>query len=317
MSQKNRNPELGLFIVLTSLFIAALVTCNLIANKFVTIDLGFKTFIVSAGILPYPITFLITDILSEIYGRKMTNRVVMSGFFASIMVLLFLWLGSLPSALPDKISFQVDYNQNTNEKIESLKNNIKDFSGLTIVNEKNIFDKQDSTKTVGIELEFEFDRFNFTDKDFEEFKFILKSKELVNDDKLDDIKKIFGTPVNNKMYDSVFQNAWRVMAASMIAYLSAQFLDVKLFHFWKNLTRGKHLWLRNNASTVGSQLVDTTLVICVLFIGQWSTGTIIQAIIDGWTFKMLCAFIDTPIFYLTSSYLKKKFNLKLNEEVKL
>ena len=107
------------------------------------------------------------------------------------------------------------------------------------------------------------------------------------------------------------------MAASMIAYLSAQFLDVKLFHFWKNLTKGKHLWLRNNASTVGSQLVDTTLVICVLFVGQWSTGTIIQAIIDGWTFKMLCAFIDTPIFYLTSSYLKKKFNLKLNEEVQL
>ena len=317
MSQKNRNPELGLFIVLTSLFIAALVTCNLIANKFVTIDLGFKTFIVSAGILPYPITFLITDILSEIYGRKMTNRVVMSGFFASIMVLLFLWLGSLPSALPDKISFQVDYNQNTHEKIESLKNNIKDFSGLTIVNEKNIFDKQDLTKTVGIELEFEFDRFNVTDKDFEEFKFILKSKELINYDKLDDIKKIFGTPVNNKMYDSVFQNAWRVMAASMIAYLSAQFLDVKLFHFWKNLTKGKHLWLRNNASTVGSQLVDTTLVICVLFVGVWETGDIVQAIIDGWTFKMLCAFIDTPIFYLTSSYIKKKFNLKLNEEVKL
>tara|TARA_A100001011_G_scaffold11889_1_gene12953 strand:- start:584 stop:1264 length:681 start_codon:yes stop_codon:yes gene_type:complete len=226
MSQKNRNPQLGLFIILTSLFIAALVTCNLIANKFVTIDLGFKTFIVSAGILPYPITFLITDILSEIYGRKMTNRVVMSGFFASMMVLFFLWLGSQPNALDS-------------------------------------------------------------------------------------------SPVSNDIYDTVFRNAWRVMAASMIAYLSAQFLDVKLFHFWKNLTKGKHLWLRNNASTVGSQLVDTTLVICVLFVGQWSTGTIIQAIIDGWTFKMLCAFIDTPIFYLTSSYLKKKFNLKLNEEVQL
>jgi len=226
MSQKNKNSELGLFIILTSLFIAALITCNLIANKFVTIDLGFKTFIVSAGILPYPITFLITDILSEIYGRKITNRVVMSGFFASMMVLFFLWLGSQPNALAS-------------------------------------------------------------------------------------------SPVNNETYDTVFRNAWRVMAASMIAYLSAQFLDVKLFHFWKNLTKGKHLWLRNNASTVGSQLVDTTLVICVLFIGEWSTAAIVQAIIDGWTFKMLCAFIDTPIFYLSSSYLKQKFNLKLNEEVVL
>ena len=224
MSSKNKNAELGLFIILTSLFIAALITCNLIANKFVSINLGFKTFIVSAGILPYPLTFLITDILSEIYGRKMTNRVVMSGFFASMMVLLFLWLGSQPSA------------------IES-------------------------------------------------------------------------SPVSNDTYNIVFRNAWRVMAASMIAYLSAQFLDVRLFHFWKNLTKGKHLWLRNNASTIGSQFVDTTLVICVLFIGEWSAGAIVQAIIDGWTFKMLCAFIDTPIFYMTSSYLISKFDLKLNEEV--
>ena len=70
---KSKTQELQLFIILSALFIAALVTCNLIANKFVSIDLGFKTFIVSAGILPYPVTFLITDILSEIYGRKMTN----------------------------------------------------------------------------------------------------------------------------------------------------------------------------------------------------------------------------------------------------
>ncbi len=224
MSSKNKNAELGLFIILTSLFIAALITCNLIANKFVSINLGFKTFIVSAGILPYPLTFLITDILSEIYGRKMTNRVVMSGFFASMMVLLFLWLGSQPSAIDS-------------------------------------------------------------------------------------------SPVSNDTYNIVFRNAWRVMAASMIAYLSAQFLDVRLFHFWKNLTKGKHLWLRNNASTIGSQFVDTTLVICVLFIGEWSAGAIVQAIIDGWTFKMLCAFIDTPIFYMTSSYLRSKFDLKLNEEV--
>jgi len=226
MQSKTKNKELQLFIILTSLFIAALITCNLIANKFVLIDLGFKTFIVSAGILPYPITFLITDILSEIYGRKMTNKVVMSGFFASMMVLFFLWLGSQPSAIET-------------------------------------------------------------------------------------------SPVNDDTYNTVFRNAWRVMGASMIAYLSAQFLDVKLFHFWKNLTKGKHLWLRNNASTIGSQLVDTTLVICVLFIGVWEKGDIIQAIIDGWIFKMLCALIDTPIFYMCTSYFKGKFGLGLNEEVSL
>lgn len=226
MIETKKKSELQLFIILTAMFIAALITCNLIANKFVEINLGFKTFIVSAGILPYPLTFLITDILSEVYGRKMTNRVVASGFFASIMVLLFLWLGSIAPAIQT-------------------------------------------------------------------------------------------SPINNETFNLVFSNAWRVIAASMIAYLSAQFLDVRLFHFWKNLTKGKHLWLRNNASTIGSQLVDTTLVVCVLFIGVWPTGQIIQAIIDGWLFKIMCAFIDTPIFYFLSSYLKKKFNLKINEEVSL
>ena len=224
MIAKSKNQEFYLFIILTAMFIAALITCNLIANKFVEINLGFKTFIVSAGILPYPLTFLITDILSEIYGRKMTNKVVISGFFASLMVLIFLWLGSQASAIQ-------------------------------------------------------------------------------------------GSPIDDDTFNLVFQNAWRVIAASMIAYLSAQFLDVRLFHFWKNLTKGKHLWLRNNASTIGSQLVDTTLVVCVLFVGVWPAGQIIQAIIDGWLFKILCAFIDTPIFYALSSFLKNRFNLKLNEEV--
>ena len=216
MIAKSKNQEFYLFIILTAMFIAALITCNLIANKFVEINLGFKTFIVSAGILPYPLTFLITDILSEIYGRKMTNKVVISGFFASLMVLIFLWLGSQASAIQD-------------------------------------------------------------------------------------------SPIDDNTFNLVFQNAWRVIAASMIAYLSAQFLDVRLFHFWKNLTKGKHLWLRNNASTIGSQLVDTTLVICVLFVGVWPAGQIIQAIIDGWLFKILCAFIDTPIFYALSSFLSLIF----------
>ena len=212
------------YMILSAIFVASLVTCNLIANKFVSIDLGFKTFIVSAGILPYPITFLVTDILSEIYGRKKANRVVVSGFIASIFTVVFLWIGA---------QFQ----------------------------------------------------------------------------------SISGSPVGDSEYNQVFQNAWRVILASMIAYLSAQLIDVRVFHFWKNLTKGKHLWLRNNASTVFSQLIDTTLVVSILFIGVWDRSQILSAIIDGWLFKMLVAFIDTPLFYLSSWYLKKSFSLKINEQL--
>ena len=211
------------YIILAGIFIASLVTCNLIANKFVTVDLGFKVFIVSAGILPYPLTFLVTDLISELYGQRKANLVVFSGFIASMFVLLFLWLGSQFDSIPSSI-------------------------------------------------------------------------------------------VNDSTYNSVFQNAWRLIAASMVAYLFAQFIDVRIFHFWKKLTNGKHLWLRNNGSTVASQLVDTTLVICILFVGVWETDQIFSAIIDGWLFKMLTALIDTPIIYGIIHLLKGKVNIAEIEE---
>ena len=211
------------YIILAGIFIASLVTCNLIANKFVTVDLGFKVFIVSAGILPYPLTFLVTDLISELYGQRKANLVVFSGFIASMFVLLFLWLGSQFEAIP-------------------------------------------------------------------------------------------GSIVNDSTYNSVFQNAWRLIAASMVAYLFAQFVDVRIFHFWKKLTNGKHLWLRNNGSTVVSQLVDTTLVICILFAGVWETDEILSAIRDGWLFKMLMALIDTPIIYGIIHLLKGRIDIAGIEE---
>ena len=206
------------YIILLGIFIASLVTCNLIANKFVTVNLGFKVFIVSAGILPYPLTFLVTDLISEIYGQKKANLVVFSGFVASIFVLSFLWLGAQLNSIPNSI---VDYST----------------------------------------------------------------------------------------YNSVFQNAWRLITASMIAYLFAQFIDVRIFHFWKKLTNGKHLWLRNNGSTIASQLIDTTLVISILFVGVWDTDQILSAIIDGWIFKMLMALLDTPIIYVVIYLLKGKIDI--------
>ena len=218
MVKNNDSAREYFYHFLSAIFIASLVTCNLIANKFVTVDLGFKVFIVSAGILPYPITFLVTDLISELYGQKKANRVVISGFVASIFVLFFLWLGGQFSAIPDSI-------------------------------------------------------------------------------------------VNDNIYNAVFRNAWRIIAASMVAYLIAQFIDVRIFHFWKKLTKGKHLWLRNNGSTIASQLVDTSLVICILFIGVWDGRQIFNGIIDGWLFKMLMAFIDTPIIYGVIHLLKGKIDI--------
>lgn len=195
------------FLILSGLFMGALVVCNLIAAKFTELDLGFKTLIVSVGILPYPLTFLMTDIISEIYGRRRADQVVIAGFFASVMVVGVLWLAL---------------------QFESL----KDYGGPTTAE-----------------------------------------------------------------FETVFGKSWRVISASMTAYLAAQFLDIRMFHFWKRVTNGRHLWLRNNASTIVSQLLDTTLVVFVLFVGEWTAGEMGRAIVDGWTFKVLCALADTPICY--------------------
>ncbi|MFN4299067.1 MAG: queuosine precursor transporter [Thermaurantimonas sp.] len=204
------------FMLLTALFISALITCNLIANKFITIDLGFKQFVISAGVLPYPITFLITDILSEIYGKKKTQEVVVVGFAAAIFTLFILALGGWFNAIPNSV-------------------------------------------------------------------------------------------VSDEVYNQVFKNSWRLIGASMAAYIVAQLVDVKLFHFWKRLTKGRMLWVRNNFSTIFSQLVDTILVVSIIFIGRENFSTITQYIIDGWIFKVIIAAFDTPFFYAAVYWYRKKY----------
>lgn len=221
----NTEKSKKIYLYLAAIFIAALVVCNLIANKFITIDLGFKTFVISAGVLPYPITFLITDILSEIYGKKKTARIVWAGFGASLFALGVLLLAQQFTAIE-------------------------------------------------------------------------------------------GSPVDDDTFNKVFGNSWRVIFASMTAYLCAQLIDVRIYHFWKEKTAGKHMWLRNNFSTVFSQLVDTTLVVCVLFLGVRSHSEILQFILDGWLFKMICAFIDTPLLYASTAFIRNKLGLKFGEEVK-
>ena len=108
---------------------------------------------------------------------------------------------------------------------------------------------------------------------------------------------LVSSPVSDAVFHRVFGNTWRAILASMIAYLIAQWFDIQVFHFWRRVTKGRHLWLRNNGSTIASQLIDTTLVYFVLFIGVWPTSQIWAGIFAGWYFKALIAACDTPLFY--------------------
>jgi uncharacterized integral membrane protein (TIGR00697 family) len=104
-------------------------------------------------------------------------------------------------------------------------------------------------------------------------------------------------------YAGVFGPIWRLLFASMSAYLLAQLLDVWLFHFWKRVTRGRHLWLRNNGSTMISQLVDSVTVNLIFLYRNPDvfTGGLdeLAGIIMGvYAVKVAIALADTPLCYL-------------------
>ena len=221
-----------LYLILSGIFIASLVSCNLIFQKFFQIEIwgpiiGNYTFEQSVGLLPYPVTFIVTDIISEIYGRKKANQVVTAGLVASLFMLLVVTVADLmPAAV--------------------------------------------------------------------------------------------WSPVNSDTFHQVFGLSGAAVFASMMAYLFAQYVDIRIFHFWKKLTNGKHLWLRNNASTIFSQFIDTFSVLfllCMFNVLSWDIFTTL--LINGFLFKVFFAAFDTPIVYLITYYIRREFNLSFGEEINL
>ena len=101
----------------------------------------------------------------------------------------------------------------------------------------------------------------------------------------------------------------------MAAYLVAQLVDVHLFHFWKRVTGGRHLWLRNNASTMISQLVDTVAVILITYVvgglagviddGRPVAAQLLVLIATGYAFKFAWAALDTVPFYVGVRILRR------------
>ena len=235
-----------LFLVLSGMFLGTLAMLNILGiSRF--LDLSFDVFgitipmVVAIGVLPYPVTFICTDLISELYGEKKAHDMVWMGVLLNAWVIFLLWLGGV---LP---GFDLD----------STGQPLIDAAGR----EPTLFE--------------------------------------------------------------IRELAFGAVAASMIAYLAAQLCDVRLFHFWKRLTNGKHLWLRNNASTMVSQIVDTTAVILVTHF--YAAALPVNAdepiwpqlmvfIASGYVFKLLVAALDTGPIYLAVAYLRPWLGLQENEE---
>ena len=129
---------------------------------------------------------------------------------------------------------------------------------------------------------------------------------------------ITSSPINDETFNKVFALSPIAVLASMMAYLFAQYIDVAIYHFWKKITKGKHLWLRNNFSTFLSQFIDTVTVVgllCVFKVLPWNLFS--GLVISGFIFKIIIAFLDTPFLYFCVYLFRRRFKLEVGEEIEL
>ncbi len=214
------------YLFLAAAFVTVLVLTNIIGIKLFRSPFD-PEFALTTGILTYPVTFLITDLVSEIYGKRRADFMVLVGFLMSCLMLAIvqvaLHVTPHPYWVPPEGAFYGDV---------------------------------DGYQTA---------------------------------------------------FRSVFALNGILLFGSMTAYAVAQLTDNKLYHFIKRLTKGKHLWLRNNGSTWVSQLVDTIIVNSILFyIGfgmEFAVGASIMFTI--YWHKVIIAAIDTPLIYLGVFLLKR------------
>lgn len=187
-------------IWLNCFFITSLLIANVVASKVVSIG----CFVLPAAVVAYPITFLCTDVIGEMWGEKEANNTVKKGFIVQIFALLLLYIAMLLPPAPFTEEFQIQF-------------------------------------------------------------------------------------------EAVLSNSARFVIASLCAYSVSQYCDVKLFHSFKKKFNGRYKWLRNNASTMTSQLIDTAIFITIAFYG--TVPDLFLMIVSQYVVKFCMALIDTPFFY--------------------
>jgi uncharacterized integral membrane protein (TIGR00697 family) len=194
--------------ILIGIFVVSLIVANIVSAKIVS----FWGLVIPAAIVAYPLTFLITDVIGEIWGKGMANRVVKIGFICQLISLVLIGLSMLLPVAP------------------------------------------------------------FAD--------------------------------NQAQFVGIMKSSFRVVAASLVAYLVSQSWDVWLFHKLKEKCNGKHKWLRNNASTLTSQMIDTAIFITIAFWGV--VPNIWVMILSQYLIKAVYALLDTIPFYLLTKNIDKQ-----------
>ncbi len=234
------------FLVLAGTFLCAMTLLNVIG---ITRFIQLGPMALAVGVLPYPLTFLCTDLICELYGKARANFLVSVGLGLNFLILFILFLGNAIPSVP----------------AESM----PPWQILQLAQPVALPNGDIVENSVGL-------------------------------------------------YQLIYATTSGAVFASMLAYIAAQYCDVQLFHFWKRVTKGKYLWVRNNFSTLMSQMVDSVMVITVTFGAAFLRGEMtlqMLAILIGsnYIFKATVALLDTGPFYLAVHYMRRYLQLAPNE----
>ncbi len=205
-----------LFVVCTAVFLTALVVAEATAGKFFTafdlpfavtlLGVTFDSVVMTAGVIAFPVTFIVTDVLNEYYGKQGIRFVTLVGMAMIVFEFALLQIAMMVPASPI-------------------------------------------------------------------------------------------SPVPQDAFTAVFGVSGRIIAGSITAYLVGQFIDISLFHWLRNLTGGRYLWLRATGSTLGSQFLDTFIVLIVAFAGQLAFAEILAITLFNYTYKFIISVAITPLIY--------------------
>ncbi len=199
MTLDSRQRAENYLALLACVYSGSLVLAAVLASKIIAIG----PLVVPAGVLAYSLTFLVTDVIGEIWGKQRAQTVIVGGFITLVLVFL--------------------------------------LTGISI----------------------------------------------------------FWPPAtiwpHQRAYETILGSSARIMIASLIAYLFSQYHDVWAFSLLRQLTTERFLWLRNNASTIVSQLLDSVVFITIAFYGVMP---LVPLILGQWVVKVGIALLDTPLVYL-------------------
>ncbi|HET9958425.1 MAG TPA: queuosine precursor transporter [Polyangiaceae bacterium] len=219
------SPRVRLFVVLATVFVTCLTVGDIIGGKLIETQLLGQSFIVTVGMIPFPVTFLLTDVLNEFYGKRAARFVTVVGFMMAVLAYAFIYIAVVIPIAP--------------------LTQAPDFTG-----------------------------------------------------------------VRSAAFDNVFAGSRRMILASMVAYITAQLVDIFVFHALKRVTANKLLWLRATGSTVVSQFIDTVVINSVAWVGILEADQIMRVVFSAYSLKILIAIGLTPLIYLAHSVVQRGFGIE-------